>query len=105
MNRNKRGKMPEISRKMYKDVKKYDRQQFTAFCSEKDKNIVLNAWNDERMIVDKTFEKAKFNEKKLDIEKLRKDIKEHLSPYASKGYVDCGKESKRRNWPPLAETK
>lgn len=56
--------------------------------SEKDKNIVLNAWNDERMIVDKTFEKAKFNEKKLDIEKLRKDIKEHLSPYASKGYVD-----------------
>ena len=32
MNRNKRGKMPEISRKMYKDVKKYDRQQFTAFC-------------------------------------------------------------------------
>lgn len=56
--------------------------------SEKDKNIVLNAWNDERMIVDKTFEKARFNEKKLDIEKLREDIKEHLSPYASKGYVD-----------------
>ena len=34
MNRNKRGEMPEISRKMYKDVKKYDRQQFTAFCMD-----------------------------------------------------------------------
>ncbi|WP_336533110.1 hypothetical protein [Bacteroides acidifaciens] len=74
--------------------------------SEKDKDIVLNAWNDERMIVDKTFEKTWFNEKKSDIEKLRKDIKEHLSSYksdieklredikehlssyASKGYVD-----------------
>ena len=33
MNRNKRGEMPEISRKMYKDVKKYDRQQFTVFCA------------------------------------------------------------------------
>ncbi len=34
MNRNKRGEIPEISRKMYKDVKKYDRQQFTAFCMD-----------------------------------------------------------------------
>lgn len=33
MNRNKKYEMPEISRKMYKDVKKYDRQQFMVFCT------------------------------------------------------------------------
>ena len=32
MNRNKRGVMPEITRAIYKDIKKYDRQQFTEFC-------------------------------------------------------------------------
>lgn len=32
MNRNKKGVMPEITRTVYKDVKRYDRQQFTAFC-------------------------------------------------------------------------
>lgn len=34
MNRNKRGVMPEITRTVYKDVKRYDRQQFTAFCTD-----------------------------------------------------------------------
>lgn len=34
MNRNKRGIMPEITRTVYKDVKSYDRQQFTAFCTD-----------------------------------------------------------------------
>ena len=34
MNRNKKGVMPEITRTVYKDVKKYDRQQFTAFCAD-----------------------------------------------------------------------
>ena len=32
MNRNKKGVMPEITREVYKSVKKFDRQQFTAFC-------------------------------------------------------------------------
>lgn len=32
MNRNKKGIMPEITRKVYKDVKKYDQQQFKSFC-------------------------------------------------------------------------
>lgn len=34
MNRNKKGVMPEITRTVYKDVKRYDRQQFTAFCTD-----------------------------------------------------------------------
>lgn len=34
MNRNKKGKMPEITRDVYKSVKKFDRQQFTSFCSD-----------------------------------------------------------------------
>lgn len=34
MNRNKRGVMPEITRAIYKDIKKYDRQQFTEFCKD-----------------------------------------------------------------------
>lgn len=34
MNRNRKGKMPEITREMYKSIKKYDRQQFTAFCTD-----------------------------------------------------------------------
>lgn len=34
MNRNKKGIMPEITRTVYKDVKRYDRQQFTAFCTD-----------------------------------------------------------------------
>lgn len=33
MNRNKKGIMPEITRETYKSVKKYDRQQFTVFCT------------------------------------------------------------------------
>lgn len=33
MNRNKKGVMPEITRETYKSVKKYDRQQFTVFCT------------------------------------------------------------------------
>ena len=33
MNRNKKGVMPEITRTVYKDVKRYDRQQFTDFCT------------------------------------------------------------------------
>ena len=32
MNRNKKGAMPEITREIYKGVKRYDRQQFQAFC-------------------------------------------------------------------------
>ena len=32
MNRNKKGIMPEITRKVYRDVKKYDKQQFASFC-------------------------------------------------------------------------
>lgn len=32
MNRN--SVMPEITRTMYKEVKKYDRQQFTGFCTD-----------------------------------------------------------------------
>ncbi len=34
MNRIKKGVMPEITRAMYKSMKKYDRQQFAAFCAE-----------------------------------------------------------------------
>lgn len=33
MNRNKKGVMPDITRETYKSVKKYDRQQFTVFCT------------------------------------------------------------------------
>lgn len=33
MNRNRKG-MPEINREIYKAVKKYDRQQFTSFCTD-----------------------------------------------------------------------
>lgn len=32
MNRNKTGVMPEITREIYKGVKKFDRQQFASFC-------------------------------------------------------------------------
>lgn len=34
MNRNKKGVMPDITRVTYKSVKKFDRQQFTAFCAD-----------------------------------------------------------------------
>ena len=34
MNRNKKGVMPEITREIYKEVKKYDRQQFQNFCAD-----------------------------------------------------------------------
>lgn len=34
MNRNKKGVMPEITREIYKNVKKFDRQQFTGFCTD-----------------------------------------------------------------------
>ena len=34
MNRNKKGVMPEITREVYKNVKKYDRQQFAGFCMD-----------------------------------------------------------------------
>lgn len=34
MNRNKKGVMPEITREVYKSVKKFDRQQFAAFCTD-----------------------------------------------------------------------
>lgn len=34
MKRNKKGVMPEITRATYKSVKKFDRQQFTAFCAD-----------------------------------------------------------------------
>lgn len=34
MNRNKRGIMPEITREVYKSVKKFDRQQFQNFCRD-----------------------------------------------------------------------
>lgn len=34
MNRNRKGVMPEITREMYKSIKKYDRQQFTKFCTD-----------------------------------------------------------------------
>ena len=33
MNRNKNSTMPNITREVYKNVKKYDRQQFTEFCA------------------------------------------------------------------------
>lgn len=33
MNRQK-GKMPEINRELYKSIKKFDRQQFTSFCTD-----------------------------------------------------------------------
>lgn len=33
MNRNKNSTMPNITREVYKNVKKYDRQQFTEFCT------------------------------------------------------------------------
>lgn len=32
MKRNKKGTMPEITREIYRGVKKYDRQQFQQFC-------------------------------------------------------------------------
>lgn len=34
MNRHKKGVMPEITRDIYKGVKKFDRQQFTNFCED-----------------------------------------------------------------------
>lgn len=34
MNRNKKGIMPEITREVYKSVKRFDRQQFTNFCTD-----------------------------------------------------------------------
>ena len=34
MNRNKKGVMPEVTREIYKSVKKFDRQQFTSFCTD-----------------------------------------------------------------------
>lgn len=34
MNRNRKGAMPEITREVYKSVKKFDRQQFMSFCSD-----------------------------------------------------------------------
>lgn len=34
MKRQKNGVMPEITREVYKSVKKFDRQQFTAFCKD-----------------------------------------------------------------------
>lgn len=34
MNRHKKGVMPEITRDIYKGVKKFDRQQFTNFCTD-----------------------------------------------------------------------
>lgn len=34
MNRNKKGVMPEITREIYKSVKKFDRQQFQNFCTD-----------------------------------------------------------------------
>ncbi len=33
MNRNKKGVMPVITREIYKNVKKFDRQQFQEFCT------------------------------------------------------------------------
>lgn len=34
MTRNKKGAMPEITRDVYKAVKKFDRQQFSEFCAD-----------------------------------------------------------------------
>ena len=34
MNRNRKGVMPEITREIYKSTKKFDRQQFTSFCTD-----------------------------------------------------------------------
>ena len=34
MNRNRKGVMPEVTREIYKNVKKFDRQQFTGFCKD-----------------------------------------------------------------------
>lgn len=34
MNRNKKGVMPEVTREIYKNVKKFDRQQFNGFCTD-----------------------------------------------------------------------
>lgn len=34
MKRNKKGVMPEITRDIYKGVKKFDRQQFASFCTD-----------------------------------------------------------------------
>lgn len=34
MKRHRKGVMPEITRVTYKSVKKFDRQQFTAFCTD-----------------------------------------------------------------------
>lgn len=34
MNRNRKGVMPEITREVYKSVKKFDRQQFQSFCRD-----------------------------------------------------------------------
>lgn len=34
MNRNKKGVMPEVTREVYKSVKKFDRSQFNKFCTD-----------------------------------------------------------------------
>ena len=44
MNRTKKGVMPEITRETYKSVKKYDRQQFTVFCT----NLYKDGYEDGR---------------------------------------------------------
>jgi len=34
MKRNRKGVMPEVTREVYKNVKRFDRQQFTDFCTQ-----------------------------------------------------------------------
>lgn len=47
MNRHKKGEMPEITREVYKSVKKFDRQQFVSFC----KNLYTFGFEDGRASV------------------------------------------------------
>ena len=47
MKRNKPGEMPEVTREIYKSVKKFDRQQFQSFC----KDLYLFGFEDGRASV------------------------------------------------------
>ena len=59
MNRHKKGVMPEITREVYKGVKKFDSQQFKSFCTD---------------IYKFGFEDGRDSVPELDIEKLYQAI-------------------------------
>lgn len=90
MNRNRKGKMPEITREMYKSIKKYDRQQFTAFCID----LYGYGFEDGRASVPgidlKTVYEAIAGTKGIGPKKLE-EIKARLEPLFEEEQEDGGK--------------